>query len=296
MPAITIGMPVYNGEQYLVAALENLLEQTFTDFEIIISDNCSTDGTVTVIKDFAARDDRIRLACQASNIGALANFSFVLEQANSKYFLWRACDDVSDPNYLETLFQALQDAPHCALSTPTVVRKRMDGAESARIKFPDVTTLSSKNRVRCLLRNASAGWMYGLFRRADLVQSFANANVGFPYPWAQDHLIVLRFILNDQVTGSNATTFYHLETGTSAEAYRPQSLGERWCMTWIFLRYAFRELSASRLTGTKRLALILTLFRYTDGKTDRYRRLIYRAVAWPFRRLIAAVLANKADL
>ena len=73
-PAVSIGMPVYNGERFIRDALESLLAQSFTDFELIISDNASTDTTERICKKYAARDSRIRYVKQSGNIGAALNF------------------------------------------------------------------------------------------------------------------------------------------------------------------------------------------------------------------------------
>lgn len=100
-PAVSIGMPVFNGERSLRAALDSLLEQSFTDFEVIISDNASTDQTESICRDYAARDNRIRYVRQPTNIGVAANFKFVLDEAQGEYFMWAACDDTRSPDFVE---------------------------------------------------------------------------------------------------------------------------------------------------------------------------------------------------
>src|SRR4030067_476273 len=94
IPAVSIGVPVYNGELHMRAALEALLAQTFTDFELIISDNASTDNTELICREYAARDTRIYYFRHEKNQGASANFQFVLDQAGGEFFMWAACDDV----------------------------------------------------------------------------------------------------------------------------------------------------------------------------------------------------------
>jgi len=96
-------MPVYNGEPYIREALDSLLAQTFTDFELIISDNASTDNTETICREYATKDPRIRYIRQPENRGAIANFKFVLEQARGEYFMWAAADDVWDSRWIEIL-------------------------------------------------------------------------------------------------------------------------------------------------------------------------------------------------
>lgn len=100
-PAVSIGMPVYNGAKYMREALDALLAQTFTDFELIISDNASSDDTQVICEDYVRRDSRIRYVRQMTNRGALGNFQYVLEQATAPYFMWAAADDLWDENWLE---------------------------------------------------------------------------------------------------------------------------------------------------------------------------------------------------
>lgn len=101
IPKVAIGIPVYNGENYLPETLDHLLRQTYQDFEIIVSDNCSTDRTQQICRDYAARDARVLYARTARNIGAAPNFNHVFRLARSPYFTWKAHDDRSLPTFLE---------------------------------------------------------------------------------------------------------------------------------------------------------------------------------------------------
>ena len=103
IPQVSIGMPVYNGAKFIREALDSLLAQTYTDFELIISDNASTDGTEAICRDYAARDERVRYVRQPENRGGLANFQFVLDNSVGKYFMWAAADDVWESNWIQTL-------------------------------------------------------------------------------------------------------------------------------------------------------------------------------------------------
>jgi glycosyltransferase involved in cell wall biosynthesis len=108
-PAVSIGMPVYNGAKHIHAALDSLLAQSFTDFELTISDNASTDATPAICRDYASRDSRIRYVRQAENRGAQANFEFLLDEAAGAYFMWAAYDDVWQQNYLREATALLRD-------------------------------------------------------------------------------------------------------------------------------------------------------------------------------------------
>ena len=102
-PIISIGMPVYNGELFICDALDSLLSQTFIDFELIISDNASTDNTEKICRDYAKKDKRIRYIRQTKNLGAISNFQVVLNQAVGAYFMWAAYDDKWSIDWLEQL-------------------------------------------------------------------------------------------------------------------------------------------------------------------------------------------------
>jgi len=115
-PKVSIGVPVYNGQRYLEQALQSLVNQTFNDFELIISDNASTDRTAEICQDFASRDSRIRYYRNATNIGANPNFNRAFELATGQYFRWAAYDDVCEPTYLERCVQALDANPGAALA------------------------------------------------------------------------------------------------------------------------------------------------------------------------------------
>jgi glycosyltransferase involved in cell wall biosynthesis len=108
-PKISIGMPVYNGEKFINEAIESLLMQTFTEFELIISDNCSEDKTAEICKEYAAKDGRIKYFRQQENIGASANFSFLLNIARCEYFMWAAADDKWGKQYLDLTFDQLSN-------------------------------------------------------------------------------------------------------------------------------------------------------------------------------------------
>lgn len=114
IPQVSIGMPAYNGEKFIREAIDSLLAQTFTDFELIISDDASTDGTETICRDYAAKDSRVRYIRQTENLGGGANFKIVLAEARGKYFMFASNDDIWSPNWLTGLTTALQDAPRSA--------------------------------------------------------------------------------------------------------------------------------------------------------------------------------------
>lgn len=100
-PKISIGLPIYNAEQFIKKKFNSILAQTYKNFELIISDNSSTDATRKICEEYARKDVRIRYIHQKKNMGLTWNFNFVLQQANSDYFVWTAVDDIMLPEFLE---------------------------------------------------------------------------------------------------------------------------------------------------------------------------------------------------
>ncbi|MBE1484725.1 glycosyltransferase family 2 protein [Plantactinospora soyae] len=121
-PRVTLGVPLYNAERYLEDCLDALLAQDYPDFEIIISDNASTDRTWEICEAYAARDARIRLYRNPRNFGGHVNYARVVELARGELFKWVAYDDVCLPAYLRTCVAALDAAgPQAVLSYPRTV-------------------------------------------------------------------------------------------------------------------------------------------------------------------------------
>ncbi len=117
VPRLTIGLPVYNGQNYLSEALDALLDQTYTDFELVISDNASTDGTEEICRHYAAMDSRIRYIRQPRNIGAAPNHNVVVNEARGELFKWAAHDDLYGPDLLERCIAALDEHPEVVLAS-----------------------------------------------------------------------------------------------------------------------------------------------------------------------------------
>jgi glycosyltransferase involved in cell wall biosynthesis len=109
-PRVSIGMPVYNGASFLREAITSLLEQDYTDFELIVADNASTDRTEAIVHSFL-KDPRIRYFRHPRNIGAAPNFNYVFSLARGEYFKWAAADDVHYPENLRRTVAVLSAAP-----------------------------------------------------------------------------------------------------------------------------------------------------------------------------------------
>ncbi len=115
-PRVSIGMPVFNGEAFLSQAIQSLLEQTYVDFELIISDNTSTDGTESICRKYALQDSRIRYVRNSENVGLESNFQRVFDLSQGELFMWAAHDDLWEPEFIEELVDLLERSPDAALA------------------------------------------------------------------------------------------------------------------------------------------------------------------------------------
>jgi glycosyltransferase involved in cell wall biosynthesis len=114
-PRVSIGLPVYNGENYIADAIRSFQRQTFDDLEVIVSDNASTDDTEKIVLDLANDDQRIRYMRRDENVGANRNFNRAFFYARGEFFKWAAHDDVLEPTYLERCVEALDADPEVVL-------------------------------------------------------------------------------------------------------------------------------------------------------------------------------------
>ncbi|QDT14137.1 glycosyltransferase family 2 protein [Alienimonas californiensis] len=126
-PPVSIGLPVYNAERYLMGCLESLLGQTYGDFELFIADNASGDATEELCREAARRDGRIRYERREKNHGAVGNFNYACERARGRYFKWAAYDDRCAPTFLERCVERLEEDAGVAWCHPLTRHIGPDG-------------------------------------------------------------------------------------------------------------------------------------------------------------------------
>jgi len=168
LPKVSIGLPVFNGESFLDESLNSLLGQTYEDFELIISDNASTDSTADIIARYKALDSRIRYVRQPQNIGASENFLFVLSQARSELFMWASHDDIWEEDWLEVLIDRITPED---IGVRGRIKLTRDGQVVAEKKPPDFHRFDF---ARCFLRNENdfrSHYVYSLFNREKLLRA-----------------------------------------------------------------------------------------------------------------------------
>ncbi|MGO4337454.1 glycosyltransferase family 2 protein [Labrys sp. KB_33_2] len=206
MAEVTIGVPVYNGQDQLEECLDCLVRQTFSNIEILVFDNASTDNTQAIAERFAVQDGRIRYTRRPENVGAVRNFITPLEQAKTPYFMWRAHDDVSSFDYVEKLVGALKRTPTATLATGTIQFERPKG-RSTRDYVPSIPAEHGLSGILRLMFGSHAGWYYGIWKTETLRPLIGKVWTEFPYAWASDHLTLYPLLLDQQVTAAPDTKF-----------------------------------------------------------------------------------------
>jgi len=207
MVPITIGVPVRDGADLLDESLACLARQTFPDFKVLILDNASADATPRIASAWASRDPRFEHIRHSRDIGPLANFRAALLAANSRWFLWRADDDLSADNYLETLHALATTSPGCKLAVGNVLSCDLDGGRrrlSEAAGGEDVA--SAAGRLRMLFAYHPS-WFYGLWDRQTLLDAYLPVCRNFPFAYASDHLTLYGPIVDGAVRTTTGTQF-----------------------------------------------------------------------------------------
>lgn len=164
-PRVSIGLAVYNGENYLAEAIESILAQTFEDFELVIGDNDSTDGTEEICRSYAEGDDRIRYLRHARNIGGHPNFNSLFEASVGEYFKWAAHDDLLHPDFLLRCIEALDGDPSVVLSySRTLVIDEEGGPVRAEEARPLLASPKPRTRFIESSKDTATHPIYGVVR------------------------------------------------------------------------------------------------------------------------------------
>ena len=185
MPRVSIGLPVYNGEDYLEQAIESILAQEFRDLELIISDNASTDRTESLCRRFAERDSRVRYHRYAENEGAARNYNRVFELARGEYFKWAAHDDVCLPEFIARCVEVLDSASESVVLAYPGSRFIDESGAVLHDDTDDMRVLgkSASGRLRRVLATVNmAGPVFGLIRSDALRKTrLIDAFIGSDY-------------------------------------------------------------------------------------------------------------------
>jgi glycosyltransferase involved in cell wall biosynthesis len=170
IPKVSVGLPVYNAENYLDDSLSSLLSQSYRDFELIISDNASTDATGEICQGYAVKDRRIIYHRNDRNMGIAWNHNRVFHLSSGEFFMWASHDDLRTTDYISQCVAALEADPFKVLAFSEVENIDEEGTVlKRRAILPKTDSQKPHERFRELIRlDYTCEAMYGLIRTAVL--------------------------------------------------------------------------------------------------------------------------------
>jgi len=231
MAKIGIGLPVFNGERFLKTKLDSIINQTVTDFELIISDNASTDRTEEICKEYQSKDKRISYYRQEENLGVARNFEFVLKKSNSEFFMWTGVDDILLPEFIEKNIQNFENDKKCVASISKInsykpededlLNEKTDLEYSELIKkirnvIRPRTVFSIQGdfqtKARLYLKECSCQVIYSIFKTDIIKQSFISDSF-----LGNDWAIFLNVLKNGDLSVVDEVLMFEYERGISGK-------------------------------------------------------------------------------
>jgi glycosyltransferase involved in cell wall biosynthesis len=292
VPRVSIGLPVYNGERFIGGAVESLLAQTLTDFELVIVDNASTDRTGEICRAFAAGDPRVRYHRNERNVGLAPNWNLAFDLAcAAPLFKWAAHDDVHVPTFLERCVEALERDPGVVLAFSRTELIDRDG-ETIEAKRPSLPLDSVDPSIRFdALMPSDRLYIFGVMRR-DALLRYGKPVLGSYVD--HDGVLLLRLVLSGRFFEVPEVLFFNRRHETQAETrlsgdgaawttwLDPAQAGRRVFPAWRKQAELWRSLVHAPLSAKDRIRCALTLARWTRWTRHR----LYRDVAFHVKDLL----------
>ena len=185
-PRVSIGLPVFNGERFVAEALDACLAQSYSDLELIVCDNASSDHTEEICRAYVDRDARVRYHHNSTNLGAGGNYRHAFELSVGEYFKWATYDDLCAPEFLARCVEVLDQEPSVVLAYPKT--RLINEQGQALSDYEDGLNLQSSSpieRFQQLLRNLRlSNALYGLMParvlvKTNLIGSYVGADINF---------------------------------------------------------------------------------------------------------------------
>jgi len=257
MPAVSIGVPVFNGADFLESSLACLRDQTFRDIEVLVFDNCSEDATGDIARRFCEQDSRFRYVRHDHNRGAVPNFAACLEAAQSSYFMWRAADDTSGLDYVERLYNLLTAHPDRDLAVGKALEIAPDGTLlRARPVSPGTNGSGFRSRVAQIFDCYFPTWVYGVCRRDKMLTAVRRVLANYPYTWDWDAAAMFPFVFDGRVIGDNEAILYKVVQSsgiTLTRAQRTQRTDLKTVMAKSLAAYKYRFIEDAPVSRAEKL-------------------------------------------
>ncbi len=217
-PLVTVGIPTYNRVIGLERTLQCIIGQTYTNLEIIVSDNCSTDPSVlTLLQKYAAQDKRVKFYVQEKNLTIIPNFQFLLDKAAGDYFMWAADDDFWDPDFIEVCVKGMETNKKVVLCMTDL--KIVDTAGIARPSRLDRGFMQDNLFVRNFHFVKSTDENKYFF--CGLYKTGAIKNISFNNDWGGDHMFIFETLSKGKFLYlKGQSNFYYYRGGNSGDMKR----------------------------------------------------------------------------
>jgi len=285
-PRVTVGVPVYNGERYLAATLDSLLNQTFEDFVILIGDNASTDGTEEIARHYTQLDSRVSYVRHTQNLGAAPNYNRLFEATSTEYFRWSAADDISAPRFLEACVQVLDADPSVVLAYPRIMLVDEHGNELSEYdEHLHLPHGRPSDRFTTLLQQIGlCNALYGVMhtptvRRTRLMGCYRGSDITF-----QAELSLYgKFIEIPEVLfyrRMHQASFTAMNLEQQREFYNPGHADRTELYRWRHFHENVRSVLRTPIETRERLLLLLSLARWVISDRERYAKEIIEAVRY----------------
>jgi glycosyltransferase involved in cell wall biosynthesis len=266
VPRLTLGLPVYNGERFLAASLDALLAQTFTDFELIISDNGSTDRTGEIARQYEAKDSRVRYVRHSENRGSTFNHNFVIEQSRGEFFKWVSHDDLYAPDLLQRCIDALDSRPEIVLAHAWTAFIDESGRITEQIDYALTTDVPDPvTRFRSVLYIDGGDDIYGVIRMSVLTRVAPFGS----YHWA-DRTFVGELVLHGPFHNVPDFLYFRRDHPTRTSRVGRDNIRLR-CAHLDPARASRWRNPTVRLVGEYLLAYVSAIWRAPIGAADRMR-------------------------
>lgn len=264
-PRVCIGLPVYNAERYLREALDSILSQTYTDFDLIISDNASTDKTQEICQVYAKKDCRVKYFRNEKNVGAAPNYNKVFELSSSEYFKWAPYDDLIEPEFLSRCVHVLENNPDAVLCYSRV--KIIDENSVFDVDYdpgPNTSFSDPQRRFRNLMLHPEyAVQQMGLIRSAALCETGLHRS----FPSSDEILLAELALLGNFYEIPDRLYLYRRHKGQSAQGPQRSRIhffdtsltGKILLPTWMYFGAGLRIIKNKSQNVQVKLSCYLTM-------------------------------------
>ncbi len=256
VPRVSVCMPVFNGANFIEEALDSVSQQNFEDYELIVTDNASTDATEDIVRRRAASDPRIRYVRNEKNIGAAENYNLGFRLARGTYVKWMAHDDKLSPDFLRKMVAILDSEPSVsiAFAQKLCIDETSEIIEMQGFAMRENLDDNPANRFLRAMKGAGSCFpIFGLFRADQLARSSLHRN----HYYGSDGALIAEMLLFGKLRIDESTTFFNRFHQQQSMALENRSERTRW-----------QGNNSSRFSSLERINLLVHLIEIAGRHPD----------------------------